>query len=47
MTNPGTDPTTSDVADLEQDDGMERVLRAGLEDFDLSEEDRALLEAVR
>ena len=43
--NPGTDPTTADVSELEPDVGMERVLRAGLEDFDLSDEDRALLEA--
>ena len=43
--NPGTDPTTADVSELEPDIGMERVLRAGLEDFDLSDEDRALLEA--
>jgi len=43
-----TDPSTPDVddpadADNANDPGMERVLRAGLEDFDLSDEDRALL----
>ncbi len=35
-----TDPTTPELAD---DPGMERVLRAGLDDFELSDEDRALL----
>jgi GTP-binding protein len=49
-----TDPTTpapplpgADIAraaDEAEDPGIERVLRAGLEDFDLSDEDRALLE---
>ena len=43
-----TDRSTPDVddpadADNANDPGMERVLRAGLEDFDLSDEDRALL----
>ncbi len=42
-----TDSTASDAAerpDLADDPGMERVLRAGLDDFELSDEDRALLE---
>ena len=42
-----TDPTTPELdetAAAPDDPDMERVLRAGLEDFDLSEEDRALLE---
>jgi len=37
-----TEPTTPDV----DEPGMERVLRAGLEEFDLSEDDRALLDVT-
>ena len=44
-----TDPTTPELSEATKDPddpGMERVLRAGLEDFDLSDEDRALLEGA-
>ena len=44
-----TDPTTPELSETTEDaddPGMERVLRAGLEDFDLSDEDRALLEGA-
>ena len=37
-------PDASERPDLADDPGMERVLRAGLDDFELSDEDRALLE---
>ena len=46
MTDPTTPalPDVADVAEAADDPGIERVLRAGLDDFDLSEEDRALLD---
>src|SRR5204863_1497925 len=42
-----SEPSPPDLRDaLEDNLGMERVMRAGLEDFELSEDDRALLDVT-
>ena len=44
--NPTSDETpVGSAADDTLDEGVEQALRAGLEDFELSEEDRALIDA--
>jgi GTP-binding protein len=41
-----TDPQTPDLADVADDEAMARVMRAGLDEFELSDEDRAVLESA-